>query len=239
MKDATKLFNRMGGMGNLPTSAWLRLWKYDGVGKVLAEVCRFEASPTVRAALLVEQFESFYRVGRKIATLFVSTLSTPVLAPGFTPWFPDIDGNEFVVVDTNVARAVDMLREKRGDQDLRRARTVDARTGQPCRPARVPFRSARVLAQGVQQALYALCSRSNRLEHRDPCSQNVTFCEDCSPLLCPFSPQKISPKPETEFQNRMRRGRSDDRVQVKCTSAGWNLGFLRISRTVNYDKEYH
>ena len=41
----------------------------------------------------------FERVGRKLATMFVSALSTPALAPGLTPWFPDIDGNELVVVD--------------------------------------------------------------------------------------------------------------------------------------------
>ncbi|MBK6849138.1 MAG: hypothetical protein IPG96_16935 [Proteobacteria bacterium] len=99
-------------MGKLPTSAWLRLWKAGGVREVLAEVCRDEASPTMRAALLVERFARVHRVGRKLATMFVSALSTPALAPGLTPWFPDIDGNDLVVVDTNVAQAVDALREQ-------------------------------------------------------------------------------------------------------------------------------
>ncbi|RYZ65762.1 MAG: hypothetical protein EOP08_06285, partial [Proteobacteria bacterium] len=71
VKDATVVFNRMGDMGKLPTSAWLRLWKDGGVRKVLAEVCRDEGSPTKRAALLVERFARVHRVGRKLATMFV------------------------------------------------------------------------------------------------------------------------------------------------------------------------
>ena len=92
VKDATAIFNRMGDMGKLPTSAWLRFWKAGGVRELLAEVCRDEASPTKRAALLVERFARVHRVGRKLATMFVSALSTPALAPGLTPWFPAIDG---------------------------------------------------------------------------------------------------------------------------------------------------
>ena len=35
VKDATVVFNRMGDMGKLPSSAWLRLWKGGGVSAVL------------------------------------------------------------------------------------------------------------------------------------------------------------------------------------------------------------
>jgi hypothetical protein len=123
VKDATRVFNRMGDMGKLPTSAWLRLWRGGGVKALLDAVCREEPSPTKRAALLVERFAAVHRVGRKLATMFVSALSTPALAPGLTPWFPRVDGNELVVVDTNVARAVDALRPPGS------AKTYDARAG--------------------------------------------------------------------------------------------------------------
>src|SRR5690606_33970559 len=68
VKDATVVFNRMGDMGKLPTSAWLRLWKDGGVRALLARVCRDELSPTKRAVLLVDHFASVHRVGRKLAT---------------------------------------------------------------------------------------------------------------------------------------------------------------------------
>jgi len=110
VKNATKVFNRMGDMGKLPTSAWLRLWKPGGVRTLLERVRQKVESPAERAVILVEYFAGVYRVGRKLATMFVSTLSTPALAPGLTPWFPEVDGNSLVVVDTNVARAVDALR---------------------------------------------------------------------------------------------------------------------------------
>src|SRR5204862_5307538 len=93
----------------LPTAAWLLFWKNGGIHRVLDEVQRGEPSPVRRAVALVRRFGEVHRVGRKLATMFVSALSTPALAPGLTPWFPVIDGNELVVVDTNVARAVDAL----------------------------------------------------------------------------------------------------------------------------------
>ena len=187
VKDATVVFNRMGDMGKLPTSAWLRHWKSGGVRKVIAEVCRREASPTRRASLLVEHFAQIHRVGRKIATLFVSLLSTEPLAPGLTPWFPDIDGNELVVVDTNVARAVDNLRPKGA------AKTYQAREQWICeQAAKIDLRKYRSELPAysprlVQQALYAFCSKSNRLERGDRCADHETFCPDCAPALCPFS----------------------------------------------------
>lgn len=193
VKDATVVFNRMGDMGKLPTSAWLRHWKSGGVRKVITEVCRREASPTRRAAMLVEHFAKIHRVGRKIATLFVSLLSTRPLAPGLTPWFPDIDGNELVVVDTNVARAVDRLRSKGAaktyharEQWLReQAAQIDLREYRSDLPAYSP--------RLVQQALYAFCSKSNRSERGDTCAEHSTLCADCAPTLCPF--QLGGPRP--------------------------------------------
>jgi hypothetical protein len=187
VKDATVAFKRMGDMGKLPTSAWLRLWKNGGVRKVLDDVCHEDSSPTKRAELLVERFARVHRVGRKLATMFVSQLSTPALAPGLTPWFPDIDGNELVVVDTNVARAVDALREPSAPRtyDARerwvreQAALLDLREFRPDLPSYSP--------RLVQQALYAFCSKSNRVARGDACAERVTPCDGCAPTLCPFA----------------------------------------------------
>ena len=186
VKAATIVFNRMGDMGKLPTSAWLQLCKTGGVREVLAEVCREETSPTKRAALLVERFTRVHRVGRKLATMFVSALSTPALAPGLTPWFPDIDGNDLVVVDTNVARAVDTLRkpgvprtyDARERWVRERAAQLDLREFRPDLPRYSP--------RLVQQALYAFCSKSNRVARRDACATRATPCAGCAAAICPF-----------------------------------------------------
>jgi len=188
VKDATVVFNRMGDMGKLPTSAWLRLWKGGGVRGLLADVGQEEASPTKRAALLVERFARVHRVGRKLATLFVSALSTPALAPGLTPWFPNVDGNDLVVVDTNVARAVDALREPGAPRtyDARerwvreQAARLDLREFQPDAPSYSP--------RLVQQALYAFCSKSNRIAQGDSCAERTSPCGACAPAICPFAP---------------------------------------------------
>jgi len=187
VKNATVVFNRMGDMGKLPTSAWLRLWKDGGMREVLSEVCSDDASPTTRATLLVERFGRVHRVGRKLATMFVSALSTPALAPGLTPWFPDIDGNDLVVVDTNVAHAVDALRrfgpprtyEARESWIRKQAELIDLREFSPALPRYSP--------RLVQEAIYVFCSRSNRMARGDVCAARSTPCLGCAPRICPFA----------------------------------------------------
>lgn len=187
VKSATVAFHRMGDMGKLPTSAWLRVWKDGEVRKLLAEVQRREASPTRRADLMVERFAQVFRVGRKLATLFVSALSTPALAAGLTPWFPTIDGNELVVVDTNVARAVDALREpgapKTYDARVKWVRKQAAQLDLRELDCALPRYSPRL----VQEALYAFCSKSNRVARGDMCARRATPCSACAPPLCPFT----------------------------------------------------
>jgi hypothetical protein len=186
VKHATVVFNRMGDMGKLPTSAWLQLFKGGGINSILAQVCGEASSPTERATLLVGRFAQIHRVGRKIATMFVSALSTPALAPGYTPWFPDIDGNDLVVVDTNVARAVDVLREPGAARtyDARerwvrdQAKQMDLRQVRPDLPSYSP--------RLVQEALYAFCSTSNRVARGDNCAALAAPCSECAPELCPF-----------------------------------------------------
>jgi hypothetical protein len=135
----------------------------------------------------VERFARVHRVGRKLATMFVSALSTPALAPGLTPWFPGVDGNDLVVVDTNVARAVDALREpgaaKTYDARERwvreQAARLDLREFRPDLPSYSP--------RLVQQALYAFCAKSNRVARADACSGRAAPCAGCAPALCPFA----------------------------------------------------
>ncbi len=187
VKDATRVFNRMGDMGKLPTSAWLRHWQGGGLRALLDEVCSTEPSPARRAALLVERFARVHRVGRKLASMFVSALSTPALAPGLTPWFPDIDGNDLVVVDTNVARAVDALREpgeaKTYDARERWVREQAAQLDLREFQADLPAYSPRL----VQEALYTFCSKSNRVARGDACASRSAPCTACAPSLCPFA----------------------------------------------------
>lgn len=148
--------------------------------------------PDLRAELLVERFCRVHRVGEKLATMFVSALSTPALAPGLTPWFPAVDGNTLVIVDTNVARAVDLLRgtgaartyEARALWIREKARAIDLREFYPD----VPRYSPRL----VQQAIYAFCSKSNRIAQAPGCSAPNVPCASCVPALCPFVLAKSS-----------------------------------------------
>ncbi len=187
VKSATCAFNRMGDMGKVPTSAWLHLQR-DGGFKGLVERALERKQPAQRAAFMVESVGRAYRIGRKLATMFVSALSTPALAPDLTPWFPEVDGNTLVVVDTNVARAVSRLSPPGASQSYaareawvrERAAKIDLRRFHPD----LPKRSPRI----VQQALYAFCSRSNRVAQGDKCLRAQGDCDRCAPSVCPFAP---------------------------------------------------
>ena len=168
-----------------PTSAWLHVGRGGGLPAVYAEVRRTHADPAARAAALVARLSRVYHVGRKLATMFVSAVSTPELAPGLTPWFPSIDGSSLVVVDTNVARVVDRLAPSGASKTYaardawirQAASTVRLRDLDGTLPARSP--------RFVQQALYAFRSRANRAARGDPCATART-CRACVVELCPF-----------------------------------------------------
>jgi hypothetical protein len=186
VKAGTRAFRRMGDMGKLPASAWLELWQGGGIGAALAAVCAETDDPRARAARMVARIARVHRVGRKLATMYVSALSTPALAPGLTPWWPALDGNDLCVVDTNVARAVDVLRgpgaartyDARAQWLREQARRIDLRAVR----ADLPRTSPRL----VQEALYAFGSRSNRAARADACAAAVSACASCARRLCPF-----------------------------------------------------
>lgn len=186
VKEATVLLNRMADLGKLPTSAWLRLRRGGGFRRQLLEVCREEEDPKRRADLLVARLTAIWRVGRKLATMFVSALSVPALAPGLTPWFPAVDGNELVVVDTNVEQGLVALlgaKTPRGYQTTvswfrQAAAAIDLRA----LASRLPPYSPRL----VQQAVYAFSSRSNRIARKDRCVGRREACEECVPAVCPL-----------------------------------------------------
>lgn len=182
IKDATRSLKRTGDMGKLPSSAWLHAWQGEKLPNTMATTAA--AAREKRGALLVHHFAGVHRVGQKLATMFVSALSTPALAPGLTPWFPLVDGNQLLVIDTNVARALDVLGcPTRSYHEcavwLRSvANQIDLT---PLHPG-VPQRSPRL----VQQALFAFCSRSNRKARLDLCRDRTEACAECVPRLCPF-----------------------------------------------------
>ena len=190
VKSASLALKRTGDMGKLATSAWLHLWPSGGFGPLLRSPCLRNLDPAARANALVDRLASVHRFGRKLATLFVAALSTPALAPGLTPWFPFIDGNELVVIDTNVVRATTVLSpssasgSRNYDALARWVRSHAVGIDLAGFHQSVPRYSPRI----VQQALYSFASRSNRVANRDPCAGGLGLaCSSCVEALCPFA----------------------------------------------------
>jgi hypothetical protein len=191
VKDASSAMLRMGDMGKLPTSAWLHFWKDHQLKAELGAVLASEAAPRARAALLVHRLARVYRVGRKLATMFVTALSVPALAPGLTPWFPELDGSDLVVIDTNVAQTIALLHgpgapstyEARARWLRDRAAPIDLRLFHPDMPPCAP--------RIVQQSIYLFRSKSNRVARGDSCAASGP-CSECATRVCPFASSSIA-----------------------------------------------
>lgn len=201
VKAATLAIGRMGDMGMIPTSAWLHVGRV-GLGQWFDEVCAATTAPTARAELMVDRLATIHRIGRKLATMYVSALSTPELSPGFAPWQPEIDGSRLVVIDANVGRVIDQLRRGRrprtyqamADWLIAVADRIDLRRLR----ADVPARSPRL----VQQALYVFRSRSNRIEHGSDCK--AAPCATCPSAACPFAAGATAPRLDADGQELVR-----------------------------------
>lgn len=182
VKAATAAIGRMGDMGKMSTSAWLHLGP-DGFDRWLGDACETTEDPVARAALLVARFSTIYRIGRKLASMFVSAVSVPELT-GISAWHPSVDGSRVLVIDGNVIRAINTWRPE-GTKTyaalsawlLQVASAIDLSHYD----ARLPRRCPRL----VQQAIYVFGSRSNRLAQRDPCA--ARRCSTCPSRVCPFS----------------------------------------------------
>jgi len=175
VKDASRTIGRMGDLGKLPTSAWFHLGRGGGLPALYAEACATQPDPHARAQWLVGRLATVQRVGRKLATMFVSTVSTPELAPGLSPWAPAVGGAELVVVDTNLMAAVDRLHP---DLSPKTYGAYDAFV-------RLTAHALACSPRLLQQALYAFRSRSNRAARGDPCAA-APPCVSCVPAVCPF-----------------------------------------------------
>lgn len=181
VKDATMAIRRMGDMGMIATSAWLHL-RHDG-GGLSHQLHRATADVTdagQRADAIVSYLTRFHGVGIKLATMFVSALATPPLAPGLTPWWPHLDGHQLIVVDTNVMRGVDILRP-RGSKTMPARATWLRKAAAKLDLSRYGHDWPRTSPRMLQQALYWFRSRSNRVAHGDFCTT-----ADCRVRVCPF-----------------------------------------------------
>jgi len=181
VKDATMAIRRMGDMGMIATSAWLHLRDDGGgLGAQLKRVCSGLADPVDRANTMVGYLAGFHRVATKLATMFVSALATPALAPGLTPWSPFVDGNQLVVVDANVIRVIDVLRP-RGPKTMNARAAWFRKTAGKIDLRKFGHDWPRTSPRLVQQAVYWFRSRSNRVVHGDACRD-----EACRMRSCPF-----------------------------------------------------
>lgn len=184
VKDATMAIGRMGDMGKLATLAWLYVDAGGGLRKLVDEAVRSSEDAAAAADRMIVHLAHVHRIGTKLATMYVSALSTPALAPGLAPWWPRVDGNHLVVVDANVGRVIDLLRP-RGPRTYaaRAAWFRDVATRIDLRKIRRDW--PRCSPRLVQQAVYVFRSQSNRTAAGDGCS-GTARCHAGVPELCPF-----------------------------------------------------
>lgn len=183
VKDATAAIGRMGDLGKTPTSAWLHLGS-AGLSRWFAEACAKHGDPHARAADMIVRVATIYRIGVKLASMFVSALSVPELGIGIAAWSPELDGSRIVVVDANVGRAIRTWRRGRGADTYEANARWFVDIAEEIDLSRLRAGLPRSSPRFVQQAVYLFRSRSNRVAHGDTCAREA--CAHCPSTLCPF-----------------------------------------------------
>ncbi|MBF0244703.1 MAG: DUF1016 family protein [Planctomycetes bacterium] len=179
VRIAAITWGRMAHLGKVPVSAFHSLWSNGQIGIILTKAAMF-IEPIDRLEFVVNRVTLIHGIGRKLATLFVSALSTPALAAGLTPWWPLLNGNLAVVLDTHAIRAIDFLSQGKAGRSYQSrvnwirqiAKKFDLKNWNENLPSYSP--------RLVQQALYAFSSKSNRQVWGLVCA------DFCSIPLCPF-----------------------------------------------------
>jgi hypothetical protein len=182
VKHATAAIGRMGDLGKTPTSAWLHLGAH-GLQRWFLEVCLLVEDPHARARRLVERVSTLYRIGVKLASMFVTALSVPELGAG-AAWSPEVDGSRIVVVDANVGRAIGMWRTDHGTSTYAALERWLVAAADRVNLARLRSSLPRHSPRFVQQAVYVFRSRSNRAALGDACATKP--CASCPSRVCPF-----------------------------------------------------
>jgi hypothetical protein len=195
LKVHTVLMRRYGHFGKVPTSAALMLREagVDGLAGLRAKVLRMFRDPAERAVALEGELSRAWRVSSKIASMFLSSLATPDLAPGPTPWTRGIDWTHFVVIDSNVDLFLASIRYRgRGTYDARRtfvrelAHRIDLR--------RYDKRLRAFNPRLVQQAMYLFMSATNRKATARDCShEGAAACRRCPNELRERCPVRALP----------------------------------------------
>lgn len=183
VKDATSAIRRMGDLGKTPTSAWLHLGP-AGFNDWFDKTCAGTKDPHARANDMVARVSTVYRIGVKLASMFVTALCVPELSIGVAAWAPELDGSRIVVVDANVGHAIRKWRGGRGVKTYAANSRWFVGASSKINLSRLRSGLPAASPRFVQQAVYLFRSRSNRIANGDACAKSA--CASCPSELCPF-----------------------------------------------------
>jgi hypothetical protein len=193
LKGHTELLRRYGHFGKVPTSLALALAEHGAtdLSVLRSQVLDFDPDPLLRAQELERRLSDAWRVNRKIASMFLSLVSTPDIGLAAPPWIQGIDWTWYVVVDSNVDLFLasvgyegPMTYDARREHVRRLAARIDL---SDLRRDLVPYNP-----RLVQQALFMFAGQSNRRAAVADCSKRAGACDTCTPSVrrrCALGPQ--------------------------------------------------
>lgn len=198
LKQHTVLLKRYGHFGKVPSSAALTLREagVSSLPELRDAIFTRLADPYERAAALEAALSRAWRINQKIASMFLSAVSNPDLAPGgYAPWAAGLDWGHFVVIDSNVDLFLASIGYRGGrSYDERRAfvqalaRRIDL--------SALDRRLAPYNPRLVQQAMYVFMSAANRRALPQDCMRlGPDECDRCPHSLatrCPVRQQAAS-----------------------------------------------
>ena len=185
LKRHTELLGRWGFFGKVPVSLALTLReRAEGTLTSLYRQAVREASHEREAAIMLEDaLCQAWRIHKKIANLFLSTVTNPDLFHD-PPWGEGVDWRWYVAIDTNVDAFLKAIGYGGAGSYEARRRFLFALS------ERVPLDEyepglQRYNPRIVQQAMYLFMSRSNRRALVRDCAQGATpgVCQMCDAAL--------------------------------------------------------
>ena len=181
LKRHTQLLRRYGHFGKMPTSAALTVLDHGGSMRELRRrVFDAVVDPRARAIALECALSEVWRVGNKLANMYLSLVAAPNMGLRRPPWGEGLDWTWFVVVDRNVDLFLASIGYSNGGTYEARSAFVRA-LAEHINLRDLDANLPSVHPRLVQQAMYLFMSSSNRAKAPDDCS--VLGADACS--VCP------------------------------------------------------
>ena len=188
IREHSHILRRYGHFGKIPSSIYHVMSSNGGIKSLIHTAIKSSSNRVSRTKYLIESLTDVWRIGPKLASMFVSLLVTENLCKVRAPFVSEFDSSYALVIDINTMSAIERLgytgsRSYEAQSEFIRVLAVSLTAHSD------NFGTAKleVSPRLLQQALYMFMSKPNRQTVISDCSHKCTDCDYCiDAKICPF-----------------------------------------------------